>query len=1105
MNPDFREESSSQLPAIRLLCNMGWKVLTADEALALRGGRQSAVLLEGVLTEWLRRSNRISYKGQSIPFSDGNIAAAVQSLKSVVYDGLVRTNEKIYDLICLPKSLKQTVEGDTRSFDLYYIDWKHPERNVYHLVEEFTVDRVGRPDDREKEPEELEISDEPIYGEPERENTRRPDIILFVNGIPLVVIECKRPDKKHALEEAVSQNIRNQGQHEIPTLFQYTQLILALAGNQAKYGTVGTAAKFWSVWKEIGWSEEQEKDLCALASEEPPQDDWEKVMRHRTAAVQEYFTDYGEHRAMEQDRLLFALCRPERLLRFVYQFVIFDAGEKKVARYQQYFCIEEALQRVKQTDPETKGRQGGIVWHTQGSGKSLTMVMLAKALVLDQDILNPRVLLVTDRVDLDDQIYGTFHSCGLEPVQADNGNHLADLLTAQKTSVITTIIDKFDTVSKKRNYTNDDSNIFVLVDESHRSQHGRVKKSLFGERARSMREVLPRACYLGFTGTPIMKADKNTARLFGGLIGKPYTIRDAVEDKAVVPLLYEGRDVALRINRNAIDTWFDRVTENLTEEKKADLKKKFAKAGAIRKADRVIECIAWDIVDHFRKTWKGTGFKGQLVSRDKDTAIRFKEFIEEINDMSPELDRVSCEVLISGPDTRQDHEEVEGEATDRVQKFWEKMVGKHGRFASEKDYNKAIVNSFKKAEEPELIIVVSKLLTGFDAPRNTVLYLTKKLEGHTLLQAIARVNRLHEGKDFGYILDYEGVLGELDEALDLYGSLPDFDQEDIVGAIEDVLDYTKELPQKHSAVWDLFKGVKNKKDREEFELILADEAVRTKFFQRLSEFARVLQIALSSLKYMEITPRNKVDRYRGDLKFFENLRRSARQLYSDEVDYKEYEKRVQALVDRHVGADEVQEIVPLVSIFEEDAFQKEVEKLPNARSKAEAIASRTAKTIREKWEQDPAFFRKFSDMLQQVIAEFRAQRLSDAEYLKKVRDVMKSVMTRSGDDMPEALRHRDHAQAFHGMVRDILKDKNEMTEEQWIDYAVTISIGIEDTIRRLKIVHWTTNDDVINQMKSAMEEFILDEVGEKFDFQPDFDDLDVLMEKCLEIAKVRLP
>ncbi len=344
-----------------------------------------------------------------------------------------------------------------------------------------------------------------------------------------------------------------------------------------------------------------------------------------------------------------------------------------------------------------------------------------------------------------------------------------------------------------------------VLDEGHRGQ--------YGEMHAKMRKVLPNACFIAFTGTPVMKKEKHTIDRFGGLIEPAYTIRQAVDDKAVVPLLYEGRHVEQKVEKESIDDWFDRLTDRLSKEQCADLKKKFTTTDQLNKAQQKVMRVAWDISVHYRDNWQGTPFKAQLVTQDKSTALLYKKFLDEFG-------MVTSEVLISGPDTREGNEEVEETNPDGVQAFWKKMMT---RFSNEDTYNKQIINAFKHADEPEIIIVVDKLLTGFDAPRNTVLYLTRKLKDHTLLQAIARVNRLCEGKEFGYIIDYRGVLKELDSALDLYSSLAEFEKEDLAGTLTDVSEEVRKLPEKHSQLWDVFNSVRNKKDEEAYERLLGDE------------------------------------------------------------------------------------------------------------------------------------------------------------------------------------------------------------------------------------------------------------------------------------------
>ena len=542
----FNEKHLSQIPALQLLANLGFRYLTPAEALAMRGGRLSNVLLEDVLRDSLKRINRIQHKGDQYLFSEENLQTAIQRLKNVKYDGLLKTNEAVYDLLTLGVALEQSVEGAVRSFTLNYIDWKNPENNVYHVTAEFSVERTRS------------------------HETARPDIVLFINGIPFAVIECKSP--KTEVDQAVSQMIRNQRDEYIPTLYTYAQLVIGSNKNHCKYATVGTAAKYWSVWREE--QEEKDKDgasLRAVLDQPLPQE--AKAGLYELLAegfgVREPDAEYLVRRALtEQDRTIYALCRPERLLRMALLFTVFDGGRRKIARYQQFFAVERILGRVKERDVEGR-RAGGIVWHTQGSGKSLTMVMLAKALVLDLDIRTPRIVLVTDRVDLDKQLGNTFAACGLTPDRAESGRHLVELVADNKAHIVTTLINKFDKALSTRKFQDPSSEIFVLVDETQRTQLG-----MFAAR---MRQMFPNACYIGFTGTPLLKREKSDVMRFGGII-HTYAINQAVADGAIVPLLYEGRLVEIEQNKAAIDVWFERHTQGLTLAQKADLKKKYARA-----------------------------------------------------------------------------------------------------------------------------------------------------------------------------------------------------------------------------------------------------------------------------------------------------------------------------------------------------------------------------------------------------------------------------------------------------------------------------------------------------------------------------------------------
>ncbi|MDP0501877.1 MAG: type I restriction endonuclease subunit R [Verrucomicrobiota bacterium JB022] len=1073
--PSFLESHSSQIPAVQVLQAMGYSYLSPEEVALERRGRLGNVLLEGLLAKQLKRLNRVRSKGVEQYFTDEAVQEAIRRLAEVPYDGLCRTSEKIYDLLNLGTSVDQTIEGVTKGYTMHFIDWAHPRNNVFHVTTEYRVARTASQD------------------------TRRPDIVCFVNGIPFVVIECKRRDEKHSLEAAIKQNIRNWQPEEIPQLYTYATLALALNKEEGRYGTTGTPEKFWSAWKELY---DVSKEVHVLINQAPRLTEHEKLFSGEFAYAKEYFENLASNGAREvtgQDALLHSLCRPERLLDIARGFVVFDEGGtvKKVARYQQYFAIKKTLERVRQKDTEGR-RKGGVIWHTQGSGKSLTMVMLGKALALDTQIPSPRIVLVTDRVDLDEQIFKTFVQCGKEPLMARTGSHLLELLANDGVPVVTTVLDKFRAASNANNkFQNPNPDIFVLVDESHRSQYGQANIR--------MQKALPNACFLGFTGTPLMKVEKNTAQRFGGFIDPAYTIRDAVDDGAVVPLLYEGRHIMQEVNQKAVDRMFDEMAEGLSPEQKADLKRKFASRNELNRLESRLYLIAHDVAKHYRKTWKGTGFKGQLTAPGKKEALMIKRFMDQFCG-------VTSEVLISGPDEREG--DGEDPADENVMKFWKDQMAKHG---NEKEYNRNVINSFKHGDDPEIIIVVDKLLTGFDAPRNVVLYIARNLKEHTLLQAIARVNRLHPGKDFGYIIDYFGVITQLHDALELYSSLGEkFHQQDLDGALQDVRDELKRLPTLRDALWDLFRTVTNKADDEAYIQILEDELVREKFYVRLSEFSRLLKAALSTLYWLSHENPETVERYKKDAAFFQSLRASAKLRYAEEVDYRDYEKQIQKMLSTFVQADEVIQVVDPVNIFERKAFQAEVDKVQSPRAKADTIANRIKKTIAEKMDEDPFLYRKLSALLQETIDKYRDDRRYEAEYLSRVVEILEQVRQGRRDDTPEILKERDLAKAVYGTLQDRLQPHlsgfRPTAEEESVSNAsssdkngslmANLACEIEEIVLRHAVVRWRDNMDAQNRMRNELDDLLFD-IQNTQEVHLEDDELDAIIDSIIQIARSR--
>ncbi|AFY91773.1 type I restriction endonuclease subunit R [Chamaesiphon minutus] len=1112
---DLREVISSQIPALALIQNIGYTYITPAEALAHRQGKRSKVVLEDILTAQLHKLNQIDRSGKIHPFSDANIQTAVAAISQFPYDALYTTSAQIYDLLVLGKSLEQTIDGDKKSHQLKYIDWENPSNNSYHVTDEFEVERLNST------------------------QTRRPDIVVFVNGIPLVAIECKRPDLPKATEEAISQHLRNQRTDEIPHFFCVTQILMAIAQNSAQYATTGTSKEFWAVWKEEGGLDKFEAELYALINVDLSATQSQKLLSWRQTWEQVKIRELwaaGERLVSAQDRLIYSLLAPQRLLALIHGYILFDAGDKKIARYQQYFAVRATIDRVKQVRGD-KSRQGGVIWHTTGSGKSLTMVLLAKALIREPSILNPKIILVNDRVDLDDQLTITFGNCKLPPTQAQSGKNLLELLNLPKAEIITTVIDKFDTVAREKG-ENPSPNIFVLVDESHRSQYGQIHAK--------MRNVFPHACYIGFTGTPLLKKDKSTAQKFGGFIHS-YTMPKAVGDKAVVPIVYEGRESEFK-NTEAVDKWFDRITSDLNSEQKADLKRKFKSAEPLYEADARMREVAYDLSQHFDKHFKGTKLKGQFATSSKRAAITYKKLLDDWG-------KVRSAVIISPPDTREDNDSVNEADLSEVQRFWKDMMAIYG---TPKNYQDRLIEKFKDGDgddAPDLLIVVDKLLTGFDAPRNAILYIDKRLKEHNILQAIARVNRVFEGKEYGLVIDYRGIFGEMNQALEIYAALEQegFDREDIEGALVDVRVEIAKLPTLHAAVWDVFKGVTNLQDTESLQQWLEPQDRRDEFYAALRDFAKNLRLALSNAPFQADTPETTKHRYLQDLKSWLKLRDLVKVRYGEKVDYSEYTDQIRRMVEKEIGASEFMTIIEPVDIFDLDRSNAEIESIVGTAAQADAIAARIKKVAIERMEEDPVLYLRLSQLIQTAIDAHRAKRLGDIEYLQQMRSCLETVRSGGADTVPLPLQTRPQARAFYNVLQAKLSSSPESLETEvsardaksaYADYNtarsvvrevkstyttqsaqadfaapasilidggidsninhsdvfVLLSIGIEDIITKHKVRDWQHHKDIQNRMMNEIDDLVHD-LKKTHNLFIHWADLDELIAKILKIAE----
>lgn len=1027
MNKDaYLEDNISKNPAIELLQKMGYTYISPEECEDQRDGLYN-VILKDILRSQLERLNGYSFGGNEYKFSAENIERAVDEIDEPLADNLVVSSEKIYNDIMLGRSYPETLpDGRTMNFNMKYIEWGDITQNVFHVTEEFKVHSA------------------------DRQHDTRPDIVLFVNGIPFGVIECKTSTV--SVEQAVEQTIRNQKQDYTPQLFKFAQIVAATNKNSVKYATTGTAKTYWNVW--------HEEDT-----------DW------HDALLSKYITDRS---ITVQDRDIVSLFAPQRLMDLTKYFIVFDANIKKICRHQQFFAIRNIIKTINNND-EYGNRQSGVIWHTQGSGKSLTMVMLAKYILMELTSCHPKVIIVTDRKDLDNQIAKTFAHTQLSPAKATSGKHLVELIRSGKADVVTTIINKFNTAENQKIKIND-RNIFVLVDESHRSNYGSL--------AAKMRTVFPCGCYIGFTGTPLMKKEKSTVGRFGGgdYIHK-YTIKDAVDDNAIVPLIYEGRFVDQKVDEENIDLWFDKTTRRLNEREREDLKHKWSSVKRLTSTDARIRRIALDIEEHFTDSIKNTGMKAMLATNFKRDAVRYLEAFEQ-------LGTLNCAVVISSPDMREGEDDVLSETDNKVIAFWNKMMKQYGDAAA---YEETIKNKFCDGEI-DILIVCSKLLTGFDAPVCQVLYIDKELKEHGLLQAIARTNRLYEGKDYGLIVDYRGLIQKLDTAMNMYSGagLENYDGADLSGAIVDVMSVVSELREAYSQLCDLFIGVRNKSDTNEYEDRLEDEELRKDFYDRLCKFGKALAIVVNSEKAYEAVPCDEISRYKSEFIMFSKIRKSVKLRYADAIDNKEYEPIMQNLLDQNLSVTGLKIIAAPVDILDSEGLEKQLNELGSARAKADAIRSRMTKSISEKYDENPAYYDNFSKKIKETLELYKKQVISEAEYLAKMTKIMEEY--RSGKNeltYPERIKNNVHAQAFYGVISAILDEIIPFAENR--DTVADLSADITDIIRGFSKIDWTSNIDIHKKISHALDNLLYD-YSDNNGWNLSFETIDKIIDNVKTIA-----
>lgn len=870
-----------------------------------------------------------------------------------IHNGLYEANKQTYHMLRYGVSI--TEEAGQLSERVWFINWNDPTKNDFGIAEEVAVSGKFE---------------------------KRPDIVLYVNGIAIGVLELKR--SKVGVTEGIRQNLDNQKPEFIQKFFTTMQLVMAGNDTQGlRYGTIETSEKYYLQWKE------------------------------ESAKQYEYVLD----------KHLSLICEKSRLLELIHDFVVFDKGIKKLCRPNQYFAIKAAQERIPK-------RQGGIIWHTQGSGKSLTMVWLTKW--IREHIHDARVLIITDREELDDQIEKNFIGVDEKIYRTNSGRDLLNTLNVKEEWLICSLVHKFGRNSDegdydayiediKKNLGKDfkaKGDIFVFVDECHRTQSGKLHDA--------MKMILPDAMFIGFTGTPLLKKDKQKSiEVFGPYIGNPYKFDEAVEDGVVLDLLYEARDVEQFVtDQQSIDDWFEAETKGLNDVAKTQLKKQWGTMQKVLGSKSRLEKIVFDILKDFKvKPRLSTGEgNAMLVSGSVYQACKYYELFRNAG-------LKECAIITSYEPHHADmkgEETGEGSPTDNLLKYeiYTKMLG--GK-TTEQFEAEAKAKFIKEPAKMKLLIVVDKLLTGFDAPSATYLYIDKKMQDHGLFQAICRVNRVDtDDKEYGYIIDYKDLFNSLSKSIKDYtsGAFDQYDEEDVKGLLSNRYAASKERletaletviamcepvhPQDEPNFIRYFCG-----DTENPDDLKATEEKRVALYKAVVSLIRAYANIANEMQKAGFTDEES-EKIKGQVQYYSDLRDIIKRASGDYVDLKRFEPGMRQLMDMYLDAKSSRKISDLdnktlveliVKLGAEVDETEEQQRKRKQESVAETIENNVRKVIIEESQTNPKYFEKMSKLLDELIKQRKAETLAYQEYLKQITELAKNVsQTETSSSYPSSIK-----------------------------------------------------------------------------------------------------
>ena len=854
-------------PAIDQLKSLGWVYEDGRSLVPELSDERSSLkepILEKRLTESLKRINSW--------ISDENLQKVLRELTKSQFTGLLEANQFFWEQLTQYISVQQDLGLGNRGQTVKIIDFENIENNEFLCVNQFKVSGPNQ--------------------------NVIPDIVLFINGLPIAVIECKSPYITNPMEAGIDQLMRyanrRNPQHDegAERLFYFNQLMVSTHRDKARVGTITSRMEHYLEWK----------DPYPLKVEEIGID------------------------PSSQEILIGGMFSKTTFLDLIQNFTVFEPVDgriiKKIARYQQFRAVHKTIERIK--TGKTRKDKSGVIWHTQGSGKSLTMVFLTIKMRRDPTLRDYKLVFLTDRTQLDTQLTTTFGNAQNETIyHATSVSHLKEILQKDSSDLVTAMVQKFQESADNFDFPvlNESDKIIVLVDEAHRSQYGALGAAI--------NAALPNAPKIAFTGTPLIRSQK-TNNEFGSYIDT-YTIEQSVKDGSTIQILYEGREAQVKVTGDSLDSLFDEYFADKSDEERAAIKKKFGTMRAVLEAPQRIRRVCIDLLRHYREHIQPNGFKAMIVTSSRNAAITYKEQLDALG--SPE-----SAAIISG-----DHNDEK--------KYWQYTDGTK---------QKKQIDDFKKPlgvgdgqSNLSILIVKDMLLTGFDVPVAQVMYLDRKLTDHSLLQAIARVNRTNKNKFRGYIVDYYGLSDYLTEALEMFST------EDVAGALRDLKEEIPVLKNAHTRVMQHFKG-QDLIDLDACILSLEDETKRQTFQIDFQRFAKQMDIILPDPSATPFLP---------DLKKLGKISIGARNLYRDEqLNISGAGEKVRQLIEEHIFSTGVDPKIAPVDLLAKD-FKQKLNEHKSSRAKASEIENAIKHHIKINLEEDPDYYRPLSERLNEIIRQ----------------------------------------------------------------------------------------------------------------------------------------